>query len=238
VRRRLQTSQPRTQRAVGSTESVTLSDAEARGERTPSRRYLQPRFGCLRCNRGRSWASARIRYLQRCLRCSRCSRCSRRRRFMSWSIRRRTRRPSLSAPQARRPPTTERGMGRDGGAAASGASPAGAFACRPRVPVHRGQADRSAGPPAARAPEAARQHCPFSMKEFVSESNEPSSGNCTGRQPGSRVRAHGILVCVVAAETCLRRKNGRLPGIICKRLQITADLRGERPTMPTWPGGP
>src|SRR5262249_34043296 len=29
----------------------TLSDREGRGERAPSRRYLQPRFGCLRCNR-------------------------------------------------------------------------------------------------------------------------------------------------------------------------------------------
>ena len=41
--------------------------------RTPSRRYLQPGFGCLRCKRGGSWASARTRYLQRCPRCSRCN---------------------------------------------------------------------------------------------------------------------------------------------------------------------
>jgi hypothetical protein len=33
-------------------------------------------------------------------------------------------------------------------------------------------------------------------------------------------------LCVLAAETCLRRRNGRLPGIICRRLQITAVRRG------------
>ncbi len=65
--------------------------------RTRTRRYLQPEFGCLRCNRRRSWASARTRYLQRCLRCSRCSRCSC---LMSWSIRGLGRPSSLRAPQA------------------------------------------------------------------------------------------------------------------------------------------
>jgi hypothetical protein len=29
-----------------------------------------------------------------------------------------------------------------------------------------------------------------------------------------------------AAKTCLRRRNARLPGIICRRLQITAAMRG------------
>jgi hypothetical protein len=48
----------------------------------PSRRYLKPIFGCLRCKRGGSRASARTRYLQWCLRCSRRSR---RRCLMFWS---------------------------------------------------------------------------------------------------------------------------------------------------------
>jgi hypothetical protein len=36
-----------------------------------------------------------------------------------------------------------------------------------------------------------------------------------------------------AAQTCLRRRNSRLPGIMHRRLQITADLRARLPT----PGG-
>ena len=36
--------------------------------RAPTRRYLQPDFRCLCCKRRSSWASARTRYLQRCLR--------------------------------------------------------------------------------------------------------------------------------------------------------------------------
>jgi hypothetical protein len=41
--------------------------------RASSRRYLQPGFGCLRCNRGGFWASASTHYLQWCPRCSRCN---------------------------------------------------------------------------------------------------------------------------------------------------------------------
>ena len=41
--------------------------------RAQCRRYLKPHFGCLCCNRRRPWASARTRYLWRCLRCSRCN---------------------------------------------------------------------------------------------------------------------------------------------------------------------
>jgi hypothetical protein len=47
--------------------------------RAPTRRYLKPDFGCLRCNRRGSWASARTHYLQWCPRCSRCNRRSGRR---------------------------------------------------------------------------------------------------------------------------------------------------------------
>jgi hypothetical protein len=45
------------------------------------------------------------------------------------------------------------------------------------------------------------------------------------RQPG---REHPITTpATAAAKTCLRRRKARLPGIICKRLQITA-VRGGR----------
>ena len=47
--------------------------------RTRTRRYLKPVFGCLLCNRGGSWASARTHYLQWRPRCSRCNRRSGRR---------------------------------------------------------------------------------------------------------------------------------------------------------------
>jgi hypothetical protein len=142
---------------------------------------------------------------------------------MSWSIGRRTRRPSLSAPQARRPPTTESDMGRGGGAAASGASPAGAFACnhgsqfiegkpagaqgRPR-PGHRRRRASTAGSASGNRYREQRTvvgTAPAVSREAVSERRES-------------------LVCVVAAETYLRRRNARLPGIICRRLQITAVL--------------
>ncbi len=53
--------------------AITLSDEGGQRERTRTRRYLKHIFGCLRCKRGGSWASARTRYLQRCPRCSRCN---------------------------------------------------------------------------------------------------------------------------------------------------------------------
>ena len=77
---------------------ITVSDREVLGERVPSRRYLQPGFGCLRCKRHRSWASARTGYLQRCLRCS-C--CKGRSCLMFVSILRLARRLPLRASRAR-----------------------------------------------------------------------------------------------------------------------------------------
>jgi hypothetical protein len=61
------------------------------------------------------------------------------------------------------------------------------------------------------------------QEEIVTESNEPSSGTApaVSRETLS-VHVEG-LVRVVAAETCLRRRNARLPGIIFRRLKITAD---------------
>ena len=138
--------------------SVIVADP---GSRARSRRYLQPGFGCLRCNRGRSWASARTRYLQWCLRCSRCSS---RRYLVSW--------PSAGLPGDLRsehlklPDRPLRKVTWEARQRGRFRRYPGRYLClHPRTPGHRGQAGRSAGPPAARAPEAARQHCTFSMKK-------------------------------------------------------------------------
>ena len=58
-------------------------------------------------------------------------------------------------------------MGSGGNAAGSGATQAGAVACTYGPQFIEGKPDRSAGPPAARAPEAARQHCPFSIRKSL-----------------------------------------------------------------------
>ena len=117
-------------------------------------------------------------------------------------------------------------MGSGGNAAGSGATPARHLGLQLRTSVHRGQADRSAGPPAARAPEAARQHCPVSIRTLLQRATNRRGGTApvVSREAVS-VRME-ILVGVVAAETCLRRRNARLPGIICRRLQITVDMGG------------
>jgi hypothetical protein len=58
---------------------------------------------------------------------------------------------------------------------------------------------------AARGPstESGAPALPVQHQEIVTESNEPSRVNCTGRQPGSRVRAHGKL--------CGRCRGGDMP---------------------------
>ena len=45
-----------------------VTDGGGRAEiwRASNRRYLKPDFRCLRCKRGRPWASARTRYLKHC----------------------------------------------------------------------------------------------------------------------------------------------------------------------------
>ena len=55
----------------------------------------------------------------------------------------------------------------------------------------------------------------------------PARGTATGsNEAGIRTRGRR-LARDAPAETCLRRRNVRLPGIICRRLQITADMRGD-----------
>jgi hypothetical protein len=53
---------------IAPTTGITLSDEGSLRERAQCRRYLQPDFRCLCCKRRSSRASARTRYLQRCLR--------------------------------------------------------------------------------------------------------------------------------------------------------------------------
>ena len=87
--------------------------------------------------------------------------------------------------------------------------------------VTSGKPTRRAGPPAARAPEAARQQNNSSLWKQLRGVTKP------------RIRTRGLrLVRDAPAATCLRRKKARLPGIICRRLQITADLAASlnRPT--------
>jgi len=81
-------------------------------------------------------------------------------------------------------------MERGGGAAGSGAIPAGALCPQLRVPSSSRASRperRAAGGPStgSGAPALPAQH-----GGIVTESNEPSSGNCTGHQPESRAPAH------------------------------------------------
>src|SRR6516162_7957569 len=115
-------------------------------------------------------------------------------------------------------------MGSGGNAAGSGATQAGAVACTygPQfIEASRPERRASRGPSTGSGAPA----LPVQHEEIVTESNRPSSENC-GARSREAVSVHTeSLVYVVAAETCLRRRNARLPGIICRRLQITAVRR-------------
>jgi hypothetical protein len=96
--------------------------------------------------------------------------------------------------------------------------PPGTCACNHRAPGRRGQADparRAACGPSTGSGAAAE---PFQYAETATKSNE------------ARVGTRGPQLARDApAATCLRRRNARLPGIIYRRLQITADLGGFSP---------
>jgi hypothetical protein len=83
---------------------------------------------------------------------------------------------------------------------------------------HTGTAEGPRQRPNNRAP--TRQH-----EDLVTESSEPSSGTARPSAGKPCPCTWKFLVCVVAAVTCLRRRNARLPGIICRRLKITAIRR-------------
>ena len=115
-------------------------------------------------------------------------------------------------------------MGSGGTAAGSGATPAGTVACTCGPQFVEGKPAGAQGRPRTehrkRRASTAVQH-----QEIVTESNKPSRGTAPAVSREAVSERMGSLVCVVAAETCLRRRNACLPGIICRRLQITA-VRG------------
>jgi hypothetical protein len=105
-------------------------------------------------------------------------------------------------------------MGSGGNAAGSGATQAGAVACtygpqfieasRPERRAARGPSTGSGAPA-----------LPVQHQEIVTESNEPSRVTVPAVSREAVSERMESFVGVVAAETCPRRKNVRLPGITC-----------------------
>ena len=114
-------------------------------------------------------------------------------------------------------------MGGGGTAAGSGASPAGTVACTCGPQFIEGKPTGAQG---RLRPEHRKRRASTarSASGIVTESNEPSWGTAPAVSREAVSERMGSLVCVVAAETCLRRRNACLPGITCRRLQITADM--------------
>src|SRR6516225_8376271 len=105
-------------------------------------------------------------------------------------------------------------MGSGGNAAGSGATPAGAVACtygpqfiegKPTGAQGRPRPEHRSGAPAL----------PVQHHEIVTESNEPSRVTVPAVSREAVSERMESFVGVVAAETCPRRKNVRLPGITC-----------------------
>ena len=169
-------------------------------KRAPTRRYLQPGFGCLRCNRGRSWASARTRYLQWCLRCSS------RRYLVSWpsaglpgDLRsehlklpdRPLRKVTWEAAATRQVPALPRPV-----PLPAATDPRSSRASRPERRAARGPSTGSGAPA-----------LPVQHEEIVTESNRPSGETCSARSRQA-LSVHTEALCalsrrrhVYAAET-------------------------------------
>ena len=97
----------------------------------------------------------------------------------------------------------------------------------PGLPRNAQPPTRSASgsiPPAPRSPACEPRTAPSATSSPASSSTPPPD---TTRQRHSRRTAMTPATTPPAATaaTCLRRRNTHLPGIICKRLQITAVLR-------------
>src|SRR5262245_45153682 len=96
-----------------------------------------------------------------------------------------------------------------------------------RHPAHRTTCPRRLGPPAARC-RPRRDHPPASREPLSPRATRPPArppANPARQAPPSRATMiPATTPHTAAAATCLRRKNGPLPGIIYRRLQITADL--------------
>src|SRR5215510_15801160 len=116
-------------------------------------------------------------------------------------------------------------MGSGGNAAGSGAAPAGAVPCHYGPQLTEGKPTGAQGRP---RPEYRKRRASTARSASANRYREQRTvaGNCTGRQPGSRVRAHGKL--------CGRCRGGDMStpqkcpstGHYLRRLQTTADRRG------------
>jgi len=114
-------------------------------------------------------------------------------------------------------------MGSGGNAAGSGATPAGAVACTYGPQFIEGKPTGAQGRP---RPEHRKRRASTARSASGNRYRKQRTvaGNCTGRQPGSRVRAHGKL--------CGRCRGGDMStpqkcpstGHYLRRLQITAVL--------------
>ena len=117
-------------------------------------------------------------------------------------------------------------MGGGGNAAGSGATPAGTVACNYGPQFIEGKPTGAQGrlrpehrKRRASTARSASRNCYREQRTVAVELHRSSAGKpcpCAWK----------FLWAVVAAETCLRRRNARLPGIICRRLQITVDMGG------------
>ena len=144
---------------VGSRSRDLPTVREAIDNRAPSRRYLKPIFGCLRRNRRGVFAAAVTRYLKPVYAAE------------PVGIEEFSRRQTLGT----RPRKVTREL--PGGVAGSDATSAGYLHMQsqdPRSPM--ASRPGAQGPPAARAPEAARQQCRSSTRKLVTESNEGRVG--------------------------------------------------------------
>lgn len=165
--------------------------------------YLKPVLGCLRRNRRRVFGAAVTRYLKS---------------VYAAVV------PDIGdfpRRQVNQGSPTESDEGSGSRAAGSGAISARYLACNQRTPGHRWQAD-----PARRAA------CGPSTGSGAAAAPFQHVGTGYGKQQTVRDRGRSArracpcasceLARDAAAATCLRRRNTRLPGIICRRLQITA----------------
>jgi hypothetical protein len=112
--------------------------------------------------------------------------------------------------------TTESDEGTGGRVPGSDPTSAGHPCLQSQAPGRQWQADpasRAARGPSTGSGAAAE---PFQHTRTATKSNEARVGTRGPR-----------LARDAPAATCLRRKKARLPGIICRRLEITADLRGD-----------
>src|SRR5215475_13296180 len=104
-------------------------------------------------------------------------------------------------------------MGSGGSAAGSGATPAGTFARSYGPQFIEGKPTGAQG---RQRPEHRKRRASTapSASGIVTESNEPSRGTAPAVSREAVSERMESLVGIVAAETCLRRRNAHLPGII------------------------